>query len=131
MTNSTSAASSHAATTFTAQVRTQPGLATIDLGGDINAFAEEALNRAYSEAEQFNPATIVLNFSQVGYINSTGIALIVGLLARARKAHRSLSVCGLSEHYQEIFQITRLADFMTIYPDETSAVRAASATHTN
>ncbi len=125
MTNSERAAGAHAATTFAAQVRTQPGLATIDLAGDINAFAEVGLNRAYSEAEQFDPATIVLNFSHVGYINSTGIALIVGLLARARKAHRSLSVCGLSDHYLEIFQITRLADFMTIYPDETSAMQAA------
>ncbi len=122
--NSTHAAGTQAATTFSAQVRTQPGLATIDLAGNINAFAEEGLNRAYSEAEQFSPATIVLNFSHVGYINSTGIALIVGLLARARKAHRSLSVCGLSDHYLEIFQITRLADFMTIYPDETSALNA-------
>jgi anti-anti-sigma factor len=111
--------------TFTAQVRSQPGLATIDMAGDINAFAEESLNRAYGEADQFNPATIVLNFSQTSYINSTGIALIVGLLARARKAHRNLSVCGLSDHYLEIFQITRLADFMTIYPDETSAMEAA------
>ncbi len=122
---STRATSTQAATTFAAQVRTQPGLAAIDLAGNINGFAEEALNRAYSEAEQFNPATVVLNFSHVGYINSTGIALIVGLLARARKAHRSLSVCGLSDHYLEIFQITRLADFMNIYPDETSAMQAA------
>ncbi len=125
MTNSDAAASSHAGIAFNAQVRTQPGLATIDVAGDINGFAEEALNRAYSEAEQFSPATIVLNFSHVGYINSTGIALIVGLLARARKAHRSLSVFGLNDHYLEIFQITRLADFMNIYPDETSAMQAA------
>ncbi len=111
-------------TSFAAQVRSQPGLATIDMAGDINAFAEEDLNRAFREAEQFNPTTIILNFSQVGYINSTGIARIVGLLARARKAHLSLAVCGLSDHYLEIFQITRLADFMTIYPDETSAMQA-------
>ncbi len=112
---------------FMAQVRGQPelALAAIDLSGEINAFAEEALNRAYDEAETLSPATIVLNFSSVTYMNSTGIALIVGLLARARKAHRSLSVWGLSDHYLEIFQITRLADFMRIYPDETSAMQAA------
>lgn len=112
-------------TTFTAQVRSQPGLAMIDLSGEINAFAEEMLNRAYSEAEGFNPSAIMLNFTRVGYINSTGIALIVALLARARKSGRSFLVCGLSDHYREIFQITRLADFMEIYPDETSALKAA------
>ena len=61
------------------------------------------------------PAAIVLNFQEVDYINSTGIALIVGLLAQARKSHRQLVVYGLSEHYQEIFRITRLSDFMQIY----------------
>ena len=112
-------------TTFTAQVRHQAGLAAIDLQGEINAFAQEALNRAYSEAEQNNPAKVVLNFTRVSYINSTGIALIVGLLARAQKANRSIAVYGLSDHYREIFQITRLADYMTIYPDEASAMQAA------
>jgi anti-anti-sigma factor len=111
-------------TVFAARVRSQSGIAILDLAGDINSFAEEALNHAFSEAEQLAPTTIALNFANVGYINSTGIALIVGLLARARKAHRNLVVCGLSEHYQEIFQITRLADFMSIYPDETSALQA-------
>ncbi len=111
-------------TTFAAQVDSQPGVAILQMAGDINAFAEEALNRAFSEAENLAPETIVLNFTDVGYINSTGIALIVGLLARARKAHRSMVVCGLSDHYMEIFQITRLADFMTVYPDENSAVQA-------
>ena len=111
---------------FTAHVRSQSDLATIDLAGEINAFAEQELNRAYNEAEALNPARVVLNFSNVDYINSTGIALIVSLLARARKAHRSLVVYGLSDHYVEIFQITRLADFMTIYPDEASALQAVS-----
>jgi len=110
---------------FAAQVRSRSGLAVIDLTGEINAFAEQLLNSAYEEAEQLGQDAIVLNFSQVTYINSTGIALIVGLLARARKTHRSLSVWGLSDHYMEIFQITRLADFMTIYPDEESVLKAA------
>lgn len=110
--------------TFGAQVRGQPGLAVIDLAGEINAFAEEALNAAYAEAELENPSAIVLNFSQVHYINSTGIALIVSLLAKARKNHRKLVVYGLTDHYLEIFQITRLADFMDIYPDEASVIRS-------
>jgi hypothetical protein len=31
-------------------------------------------------------------------------------------------VCGLSEHYMEIFRITRLAEFMSVFPDEASAL---------
>ncbi len=96
----------------------------IDLYGEINSFAELALKQAYSEAETDDPSRIVLNFTNVGYINSTGIALIVGLLSRARKANRILGVYGLSDHYKEIFRITRLVDFMDIFPDETAALQA-------
>jgi anti-anti-sigma factor len=111
-----------AANPLEAQVRRQPGLAIIDLQGDIDGFAEAALNAAYAEAGKDDPAAIVLNFSRVEYINSTGIALIVGLLAKARQSRRRLSTYGLSDHYVEIFHITRLADFMSLFPDEVSAL---------
>jgi anti-anti-sigma factor len=68
--------------------------------------------------------SIVLDFTDVDYINSTGIAVIVGILARARAAGRPIRAYGLSDHYREIFSITRIADFMAIYDDETAAVAA-------
>lgn len=105
-----------------ASVRHQPKVAIIDLHGEINAFAEDRLNAAYAEAESQGADVILLNFSDVDYINSTGIALIVALLARARKSRRRLLACGLSDHYMEIFQITRLVDFMSVFPDEASAL---------
>ncbi len=112
---------------FEATVRHQQGVAVIDLSGEVNAFADEALNAAYDEAISGDSATILLNFDSVEYINSTGIALIVGLLAQARKSHRRVLACGLSDHYREVFQITRLADFMSIFPDEVSAFANAPA----
>ena len=48
--------------------------------------------------------------------------MIVAILARARTDGRTLRACGLSPHYNEIFQITRLADFMNIYDDELAAL---------
>ena len=111
---------------FGATVRRQPGVAIIDLDGEIDARAEDALNRAYAEAVQSDPRGVLLNFTAVSYINSTGIALVVSLLARARKERRQMTACGLSEHYREIFEITRLADFVTIFPDEASAVAGGS-----
>jgi anti-sigma B factor antagonist len=114
-------------TTFNATVRQRPGMAVLELHGDINGAAEHALNAGYSAATHADPGTILLNFASVGYINSTGIALIVGLLARSRTEQRALLACGLSAHYEEIFQITRLADFMRMFPDEDSAVSDQSA----
>jgi anti-anti-sigma factor len=106
-------------------VRHSPGVAVVDLHGEINGFGEEALNAGYSEAEAKDPEVIVLNFEGVDYINSTGIALIVSLLARARASKRRLLAYGLSDHYLEIFNVTRLSDFMGLYPDEESAMSEA------
>jgi len=108
---------------FATYLRQYNQMAILDLSGEINGFAERELHDAYVQAEAYSPSVIALNMSQVTYINSTGIALIVSLLAMARKSGRHLAVFGLSEHYLEIFQITRLADFIRIFPDE-SALKA-------
>jgi anti-anti-sigma factor len=109
-----------------ASVRQEQGGVVLDLRGEINGFGQEALDAAYAEAEAKDPETILLNFEEVDYINSTGIALIVGLLAKARASKRRLLAYGLSDHYVEIFDITRLSDFVSVFPDEESAMSGAS-----
>jgi len=109
-----------------ASVRQEPGGAVLDLRGEINGFAQEALDAAYVEAERGNPETILLNFESVDYINSTGIVLILDLLARARATQRRVLACNLSDDYVEIFEITRLSDFVGVFPDEESALSEAS-----
>ena len=69
----------------------------------------------------------MLDFETVDYINSTGIALIVSLLGRARAEQRPVFASGLSDHYRHIFSITRLSDFIQIYRDVDTAVGDASA----
>jgi anti-anti-sigma factor len=110
---------------LTSAVRRRGDVVVVDLVGDVNRGAETALSRAWDEAARDRPAAVVLNFSEAGYINSTGIALIVGVLARARAEGVPLRAYGLTQHYQEIFQITRLADFLAITTDEDSAVGGA------
>jgi len=105
-----------------ATVRFQDGSAVVDLPSRIDASAEQTLNDAYAQATGGPAKRIVLNFSGVDYLSSTGIALVVGILARSRKEGRQVSASGLSDHYREIFEITRLADFMRIFPDERAAL---------
>jgi anti-sigma B factor antagonist len=109
-----------------ATVRQHESIAVLEMRGEIDSFGEEALNAAYAEAEERKPAAILLNFTGVDYINSTGIALIVSVLARARRSGIKVLTTGLSPHYVEIFEITRLADFMTIFPDEATALATAA-----
>jgi anti-anti-sigma factor len=87
----------------------------IELRGEIDASAKEALGTAYDDAP--HEGRLLLEFSAVDYINSTGIALIVGLLARARAERREVAAAGLSDHYRQIFEITRISDFMKILDD--------------
>ena len=109
-------------TRFDARVRARDGGAVVDLAGEIDAAADDALGRAYAEARELTTSVVVLNFGDVVYINSTGIALIVRLLGQARKDGVRVASAALSEHYREIFEITRLADFMELHADEESAV---------
>jgi anti-anti-sigma factor len=108
-----------ATTEFAARVRHEDGVAILDLSGDVSAGAEQKLLEAYAQAG--GEKVVLLDFSAVDYINSTGIALIVGLLAQARAAGQEVQARGLAEHYREIFRITRLSDFMTILDDEGDA----------
>jgi len=101
-------------------VRRRAGLTVIDMPTHIDITTEAALDTAYSEVSP--TGAILLNFSGTEYINSSGIALIVGILARARKQSRPISAYGLSAHYREIFEVTRLSDFMGLYGDEQAAI---------
>jgi anti-anti-sigma factor len=110
---------------FEADVRQSGGLAVIDMRGEIMSGADEALAGAFAQATAGSASPVLLNFAEVSYVNSTGIALIVGLLAEARASDRRVLVSGLTDHYKEIFEITRISDFVTMCDDEQSAVAAA------
>jgi anti-anti-sigma factor len=84
------------------------------LCGDIDGTADVPLAVAYDDVTSAGVRTVVLDFEHTAYINSSGIAVMVGLLARARAQGVRLSARGVCEHYREIFEITRLADFLTI-----------------
>lgn len=114
------------ASELSVRVRRRGDVAVLELDGDIDRAAQGPLRDAYEQVTAGGDAPVVLNFGAVGYINSTGIAVIVGLLARARSERRPVAACGLSDHYQQIFSITRLSDFIDLYPDETSAIDGAA-----
>lgn len=96
------------------EVGTRGDIAVVTLIGRIDRDAETAIEDAYAAAVASTPASIELDFKEVDYINSTGIALIVGLLARARAQGLTIRATGLTPHYIHIFEITRLSDFIEI-----------------
>jgi anti-anti-sigma factor len=110
-------------TPFSASRYQQNGDTVLALHGDINRAAQEGLQSAYQGAKE-GGGRLLLDFGDVDYINSTGIALIVALLADCRMTQRPVAAYGLSDHYREIFSITRLSDFMAIYEDAAAALAA-------
>lgn len=96
----------------------------IDLHGDVTGLAENALMDAFAQASSGSTSAILLNFSGLDYMNSSGIGLLVTLLIRSQRQKQRLMACGLSSHYQEIFKLTRLNEAIGIYTDEMEALAA-------
>lgn len=99
-----------------------PTTSIIDIQGEVTAFAENVLMEAYAEASAPGVQKIILNFSGLEYMNSSGIGLIVTLLIRVNRQKQRLLSYGLSEHYRHIFELTRLSDAITIYDTEADAL---------
>jgi anti-sigma B factor antagonist len=106
------------------EVRTPaPGVAVIDIGGEVTRESDAALREAYEQAAAGTQA-IILGFDSLEYMNSSGIGLLVTLLVRAQRGHQRILAYGLSEHYRQIFQLTRLDEVISIHESETAALAA-------
>ncbi len=106
--------------------RIEDSACILDIEGDITAFSEEALMDAYTEGSGDGVKAVILNFTGLEYMNSGGIGLLVTVLVRANRAKQKLLAFGLTEHYQEIFELTRLDEAIGIYATEADALSAAA-----
>jgi anti-sigma B factor antagonist len=106
--------------------RPNPFVCVIDLQGAITTFSEENLIESYAVAVESHLRAIIFNFSELSYINSLGIGLLVTLLIRARREGVTLVGYGLKEHYCKTFEITRLDQSIPIYNNEATAIAYAT-----
>lgn len=111
--------------TLTTLVRNEGSAGVIDIKGDITSASEEPLMEAYGSATAEGAKRVVLNFEGLEYMNSGGIGLLVTLLVRANRQGQKLSAFGLSDHYKQIFQLTRLDDAISIHDNEQDALAGA------
>jgi anti-sigma B factor antagonist len=103
------------------------GAAIIDIKGEVTAASDEALMSAFTEANATKPRSILLNFTDLEYMNSSGIGLLVTLLVRTNRQKQRLFAFGLTDHYRQIFELTRLDEAVGIYDTEADAMTAAGA----
>lgn len=111
---------------LTVSTRQREEVAIIDLMGDVTTFAEEKINNAYREVTNQGARNVLLNFRQNDYINSAGIAILIGIVTEVNRNSQKLAFSGLSQHFQKIFRMVGLAQYADIYQDEEEAVQNMS-----
>jgi anti-sigma B factor antagonist len=109
------------------EIECNPGapITAIRFGGDITSASKTAVLGTY----QGLPATakrILLDFSGVDYLNSSGIALIIQMMIAANKSGQSIQTFGLKPHFQKVFAMVGITKYTTLHPNETTACAAFS-----
>lgn len=108
--------------------RVSPAASVIEVKGDVTAACEGDLMAAYGDASEGATKVVGLDFSGLEYMNSSGIGLLVTLLVRANRQKQKLVAFGLTEHYRQIFTLTRLDDAIGLFDNEDDAFAAVGVT---
>ncbi|MFH0991494.1 MAG: STAS domain-containing protein [bacterium] len=95
----------------------------ITLSGEVSSTIEEVFLKAYNEVTSAGSTKILLRFNEKCFINSAGIALVIMIVSKARDVSQKVGVVGLSTHYQKIFEMIGLTDFLTIFQGEDAALK--------
>jgi anti-sigma B factor antagonist len=94
----------------------------IDIGGELTSFAEEELSEALTQASAGDIACVILNFRELTYMNSSGIGLLVTSLIRLGRQDKRLVAVELSDHFRQIFELTKLNEAIHLYQTEEEAL---------
>jgi len=97
----------------------------LSFAGDISSASKDAILSAYHGLTG-GASKILLDFSGVDYINSSGIAIIIQMLLEAGKAGtQSIGIYGLSAHFQKVFTMVGINKYAAMYKDEAAALAAS------
>lgn len=104
-----------------AEYRQEDDLRVINILGNINAGAEEALMAAYARAGSEDSVQLLLNFNENTSINGAGIAVLIQLLAQSKKKKQTVAISGISENFHEIFRMVGITRFAMVFKDKSDA----------
>lgn len=99
-------------------------ITVLRFSGDISSTSRNALLGSYAGIDKSLP--MLLDFSKVDYINSSGIALVIQILMEANKLGQKVAAFGLTPHFQKVFTMVGIVKYASIYPDEASATASIS-----
>ena len=90
--------------------------------GDIASTSKEAVLGTYQALPKSDVKIILLDFTKVDYINSSGIALIIQLLIEAKSAGQKVSAVGLSPHFVKVFTMVGITKYATLTATQAEAL---------
>jgi anti-sigma B factor antagonist len=95
--------------------RDEDGFRVVSLSGDVDLQNSQTLKKELLDAVGAGKP-VVVEMSQVSYIDSSGVASLVEAYQTARKKNSSFALAGLSASAQRVLQLARLDRVFTIHP---------------
>ncbi|HMG88142.1 MAG TPA: STAS domain-containing protein [Terracidiphilus sp.] len=92
--------------------------------GDIAATSKAEFQGCYQSLPKESSKLILLDFSKVSYINSSGITLVIQLLMEAYHHAQKIYAFGLSPHFTKIFTVAGITEYAKLFRTQADAVEA-------
>jgi anti-sigma B factor antagonist len=86
----------------------------VSLSGFLDKRCQQA-KADFGEIIDTQPERIVVDMTQVTYLSSAGLALLVTVHSRCRKQGVQLSLAGMTPDSRELFRVTRLDKVLDIH----------------
>src|SRR5271167_4756721 len=100
------------------------GIEVIDVQGEIDIYTAPRLRELLIDLVSTNNYQLVVNLDKVGFLDSTGLGVLVGGLKRVRAHDGSLDLICTQERILKIFRITGLTEVFGIYETADQAIAA-------
>lgn len=94
----------------------------LQIVGDIDMHSSTELRGELLEIAQEPPAKTIINMSEVDFMDSSGVAVLIEALQLHRRNSGRLKLVGINPRVRSIFEISRLDTIFEIYDSEDEAV---------
>src|SRR5215469_8292223 len=101
-------------------------ITVLRFAGDITSSSKAAVLGTY-QGLPAGTKRILLDFSGVDYLNSSGIALVIQMMIAAGKSGQTIRSFGLKPHFQKVFTMVGITKYTSLHPDEQAARGAFTA----
>jgi anti-anti-sigma factor len=107
------------------EVACAPGdpITVIRFTGDITSASQVAVTGTYEGLPE-SAKRILLDFSKVEYLNSSGIALVIQMMIAASKKGQKIVTFGLTPHFVKVFTMVGITKYTSLHADEKTACAA-------